>query len=100
VNAQIPASPGRRQVLQSVLSSAVVAAAAPATLELSAPQRLNAQSNLCPDAALQALLDGNQRFAANQLTSITHDLKILKEQTVEKQEPFAADLATGKVTLA
>lgn len=100
MNAQIPASPGRRQVLQSVLSSAVVAAAAPATLELSAPQRLNAQSNLSPDAALQALLDGNQRFAANQLTSITHDLKILKEQTVEKQEPFAADLATGKVTLA
>ena len=36
---------------------------------------------------------GNERFAANQLTSIEHDLKILKEHTVEKQEPFAAVLS-------
>jgi len=39
------------------------------------------------------LLAGNQRFAANQLTSIEHDLTILKERTVAKQEPFAAVLA-------
>ena len=45
------------------------------------------------DAALQELLAGNQRFAANQLTSIEHDLTILKEHTVDKQEPFAAVLA-------
>jgi carbonic anhydrase len=36
---------------------------------------------------------GNERFAANQLTSIEHDLKILKDHTVEKQEPFAAVLS-------
>jgi carbonic anhydrase len=36
---------------------------------------------------------GNQRFAANQLTSISHDLIVLKERTVEKQEPFAAVLS-------
>jgi len=36
---------------------------------------------------------GNQRFAANQLTSIDHGLAILKEHTVGKQGPFAAVLA-------
>ena len=83
----------RRQFLQSVLSSAAVGVAAQTGFELAAPTRLSAQSNLTPDAAVQELLDGNQRFAANQLTSIAHDLTILKEKTVDKQEPFAAVLA-------
>ncbi|PWT83642.1 MAG: carbonic anhydrase, partial [Acidobacteria bacterium] len=43
--------------------------------------------------ALSELLAGNQRFAANKLNSIAHDLVILKEHTVEKQEPFAAVLS-------
>jgi carbonic anhydrase len=50
---------------------------------------LRAQTNLTPDAALHELMAGNQRFAANQLTSVEHDLAILKEHTVDKQEPFA-----------
>ena len=33
------------------------------------------------------------RLDNNQLTSVEHDLRILKESTVEKQEPFAAVLA-------
>lgn len=84
---------GRRQFLRAVLSSAVAGAAAQAGFDLVAPVRLNAQTNLSPDAALQELLAGNQRFAANQLTSIEHDLTILKERTVGKQEPFAAVLS-------
>ena len=88
-----PTGPGRRQFVQSIFSSAVVAAAAPVVVEFSDSQRLNAQGNLGPDAAFQALLDGNQRFAANRLASITHDLEILKAHTVEKQEPFAAVLS-------
>jgi len=36
---------------------------------------------------------GNERFDNNQLTSVEHDLRILKENTVDKQEPFAAVLA-------
>ena len=83
----------RRQFLQTVLSSAVVGAAAQAGLEFFAPARLNAQSNLTPDAALQELVAGNERFAANQLKSIEHDLIVLKEKTVDKQEPFAAVLS-------
>jgi carbonic anhydrase len=84
---------GRRQFLQTVFSNAVVGVAAQAGIELTSPQRLHAQTNLSPDAALHELLVGNQRFAANQLTSIEHDLILLKEHTVEKQEPFAAVLA-------
>jgi carbonic anhydrase len=89
-NVRIHTDFDRRQFLQSVLSSAVVGVAAQAGIELAAPERLSAQTNLSPDAALQELLAGNQRFAANQLTSIEHDLTILKEHTVDKQEPFAA----------
>ena len=54
---------------------------------------LRMQTNLTPDAALQELLAGNQRFASNQLTSVEHDLMILKEHTADKQEPFAGVLA-------
>jgi carbonic anhydrase len=84
---------GRRQFLQTVLSGAVVGVAAQAGVELTFPHRLHAQTNFSPEAALHELLTGNQRFAANRLTSIEHDLILLKERTVEKQEPFAAVLA-------
>ena len=83
----------RRQFLQSVLSAAVVGAAAQTGMELAVPKKLNAQTKLSPDEALQELLAGNQRFAANQLTSIEHDLAVLKDRTVDKQEPFAAVLS-------
>src|SRR3974377_214303 len=39
------------------------------------------------------MLAGQQRFAANQLTSVEHDLVVLKERTADKQEPFAAVLS-------
>ena len=84
---------GRRQFLRAALSSAVAGAAVQSGIDLVAPLRLNAQTTLTPDAALQELLAGNQRFAANQLTSFEHDLAILKERTVGKQEPFAAVLS-------
>jgi len=42
---------------------------------------------------LRELMTGNERFDNNQLTSVEHDLRMLKENTVEKQEPFAAVLA-------
>src|SRR5437868_7625157 len=83
---------GRRQFLHKVVSGAVVGVAAQAGIGI-VPSKLQAQTNMSPDAALHELLTGNQRFVANQLTSIEHDLTILKEHTVDKQEPFAAVLA-------
>jgi carbonic anhydrase len=82
----------RRQFLRHVLSGAVTGAAV-AGIEVALPRPLQAQTPLTPDAALRALMAGNERFANHQLTSIEDDLRILKENTVEKQEPFAAVLA-------
>lgn len=83
----------RRQFLQTVLSSAILGSAAQAGLDLAFPGTLHAQTSLTPDEALHELLAGNQRFATNHLNSITHNLTIMKERTVNKQEPFAAVLA-------
>jgi carbonic anhydrase len=52
-----------------------------------------AQSALLPDAALNALLAGNRRFVEQRLSSFDEDLGILKQNTVVKQEPFAAVLS-------
>ena len=82
----------RRQFLRHVLLGAV-AGAAVAGIEGALPRPLLAQTPLTPDAALRALMAGNERFDNNQLTSVEHDLRMLKENTVEKQEPFAAVLA-------
>ena len=68
-----------------------IAGALATTLAL--PQRARAQSTLSPDAALQALLDGNKRFAEKRLTSFNEDLAMLQQNTVAKQEPFAGVLA-------
>jgi carbonic anhydrase len=82
----------RRQFLRDVLWGAVTGAAV-AGIEVARPRPLLAQTPLTPDAVLRELMAGNERFDNNQLTSVEHDLRILKENTVEKQEPFAAVLA-------
>lgn len=83
----------RRLFLRRAVTSAVFGVAAPSEILVASTRSPYAQVNLTPEAALQELLAGNQRFAANRLTSIEHDLKILKDHTVDKQEPFAAVLA-------
>lgn len=88
-----PSDSGRRRFCQAALTSVVTGIAAHSGLELAVPGKVGAQTNLSPDVALKELLEGNRRFAANQLTSIEHDLTILKEKTADKQEPFAAVLS-------
>jgi carbonic anhydrase len=83
----------RRQFLQTALAGAVVGIAAQSGIPLASARGVDLRRKLSPDEALEELLAGNQRFAANRLTSIEHDLTILKEHTVDKQEPFAAVLA-------
>jgi carbonic anhydrase len=67
--------------------------AAAATLSLGRPRRAAAQSTLSPDAALKTLLEGNKRYVDQHLTSFDDDLAILRQKTVEKQQPFAAVLS-------
>jgi carbonic anhydrase len=64
-----------------------------AGVELITPRRASAQSSLSADAALKELMDGNERFRAGKLTACSHDLDILKQKTIDKQEPFAAVLS-------
>ena len=52
-----------------------------------------AQSPMTGDAAVRELLAGNERYIAGKITSFPEDLKILKEKTVLKQEPFAGVLS-------
>jgi carbonic anhydrase len=46
-----------------------------------------------PERAMALLVEGNQRFVAQQLISFQEDLDILKADTEEHQEPFAAVLS-------
>jgi carbonic anhydrase len=46
-----------------------------------------------PERAIDLLVEGNQRFVAQKLISFQEDLDILKADTEEHQEPFAAVLS-------
>jgi carbonic anhydrase len=52
-----------------------------------------AQTKMTADTAMSELMAGNERFVAGKITSFADDLKILKEKTVNKQEPFAGVLS-------
>jgi carbonic anhydrase len=85
--------PSRRSFFKMTMGGAVAGLVTAAGMEFAAPRRVLAQTPLSPDAALQELLDGNRRFSSERLTSCEHDLAILKQHTVDKQEPFAAVLS-------
>jgi len=82
----------RRRFLNMGVTGAVVGLLT-SGLELVSPPQAGAQSTLSPDAALTELMDGNTRFTTGRLTAHEHDLAILKQNTIEKQEPFAAVLS-------
>ncbi len=63
------------------------------SLDLVSTSTLHAQTARTPDEALKELMEGNERFAAGRMISIEHDLQLLKERTVDKQEPHSAVLA-------
>ena len=82
----------RRGVLRGAALGGVAIGAA--ALGLAArPGAALAQSSLAPAAALAQMMAGNARFVAKKLTSLDEDLTILQQNTVAKQEPFAAVLS-------
>jgi carbonic anhydrase len=83
----------RRSFLQMTLGGTLAGLATAAGVELTTPYSVLAQSKLSPDAALQELMDGNRRFTSGRLTAHEQDLAILKQNTIDKQEPFAAVLS-------
>jgi carbonic anhydrase len=92
---RMPASRGhssRRTLLAGMALGSTAAFAMPLA-GLLAASPAQAQTALAPDAALDQLMAGNARFVAGRLTSFDADLNILRQQTVAKQEPFAAVLS-------
>jgi carbonic anhydrase len=83
----------RRRFLHMTAEGTVAGLVSAAVIEFVNPHRALAQATLGPAAALQELMDGNKRFAAEGPTAFEHDLAILKQHTLEKQEPFAAVLS-------
>jgi carbonic anhydrase len=87
-------APARRRRALFTRRTALRAVAAGTLLEaLHIPGTGWAQTEVSPDAAVARLMDGNRRFVEKRLTSFEEDLDILKQNTVEKQEPFAAVLS-------
>jgi carbonic anhydrase len=83
----------RRRFLQMTIGGTVAGLVTAAGMEFATPRPVLAQTTLSPDAALKELMDGNQRFTSDHMTSHEHDLAVLREHTTEKQEPFAAVLS-------
>jgi carbonic anhydrase len=75
------------------LSGAAAGLASSSILGAIGSTSARAASTLTPDQALQAMIDGNQRFVGGRMTAFDQDLAILKKQTAGKQEPFAAVLS-------
>jgi carbonic anhydrase len=83
----------RRRFLSAALAGTAATLIGTASTGLLLPTPAFAQSNLTPDDALKALLDGNQRYIDGRFRSFDQDKQILRDHTVEKQEPYAAVLA-------
>jgi carbonic anhydrase len=83
----------RRRFLKIAMGGTLAGLVTAAGVEFTPPRSVLAQSKLSPDAALQALMDGNRRFTSGRLTAREQDLVILRQNTIEKQEPFAAVLS-------
>jgi carbonic anhydrase len=83
----------RRRFFQMTLGGTVAGLAAAKGIELAAPSSVVAQSKLTPDEALKELMDGNARFVSGRYTADAQDILILKQKTLDKQEPYASVLA-------
>jgi carbonic anhydrase len=83
----------RRRFLQLAIGGTLTSLVTVGGKELAMPHPVLAQSKLSPDAALQELMDGNRSFTSGRLTAPEQDLAMLKQNTIEKQEPFAALLS-------
>ncbi len=87
----LQSNPSRRRFLRIAAAGAI--AGLTAQVELAGPPGALAQSSLSPDRAIEELMAGNRRFTSGALTAHQHDLAILKQKTIEKQEPFAGVLS-------
>jgi carbonic anhydrase len=83
----------RRRFFQMALRGTMAGLVTATGIDLAAPRPVMAQSKLSPDAALKELMDGNARFVSGRSNAHEQDVAILKQNTLDKQEPYASVLA-------
>jgi carbonic anhydrase len=83
----------RRRFFQIALRGTMAGLVTATGIEFAAPPPVMAQSKLSPDAALKELMDGNARFVSGRSNAHEQDITILKQNTLDKQEPYASVLA-------
>jgi carbonic anhydrase len=83
----------RRRDLLKLGAFGLAGLATPSARGLYQAQREVIQRPETPEAAMNLLVEGNQRFVAQTLLSFKEDLDILKAHSAEHQEPFAAVLS-------
>lgn len=93
LSSRIESGPSRRSFLRNTTRGTIIAVGSGVGKEFALPSLALAQNPSNPDAALRELIGGNQRFTAGRLTAHEHDLDILKQHAIEKQEPFATVLS-------
>ena len=83
----------RRREFLKLAAFSVAGVTAPSARGLYQAQRETIQRPNTPEHAIDLLVQGNQRYVAQKLISFQEDLDILKADTEEHQEPFAAVLS-------
>jgi len=83
----------RRRFFQMALRGTMAGVVTAAGIEFAAPRPVMSQSKLSPDAAVKELMDGNARFVSGRSNAHEQDVAILKQNTLDKQEPYASVLA-------
>jgi carbonic anhydrase len=83
----------RRRFLRNTIAGPILAVGSALVVKFAFPSLVLAQNPASPEAALEELTAGNRRFTAGRLTAHERDLAILKQHTIDKQEPFATVLA-------
>jgi carbonic anhydrase len=93
IPSRLQISLSRRRFLGDAATGAAAGLFAAAAFDLATARSARAETSMSPDQALQELAAGNRRFAESGLTAFDQDLTILKQKTIDKQEPFAAVLS-------
>lgn len=89
----VPPDTTRRKLLAVPTVYGTLAVAGTLGAQAAFTPAAQAQTTHSPATALQALMEGNRRYTASRLNSCSQNLKLLKQETEHKQEPFAAILS-------
>ena len=89
----------RRDLFRFTVAGGVTAAVG-LNLGEGGPRAATADDTSTPDGALQALMNGNARFLAHNMTSFNEDLDLINRGIPESHQPFAAILSCADARLS